>query len=95
MLNQRTLTVGKRITVRLVFSLKRLDLTKEENMLFFACSEATESKLVKLETSRTVILPQRWLFAGLTFDWGQCDQIGLFWKVLPRIFLQNICNFLG
>ena len=57
MLNQRTLTVGKRITVRLVFSLKRLDLTKEENMLFFACSEATESKLVKLETSRTVILP--------------------------------------
>ena len=59
MLNQRTLTVGKRITVRLDFSLKRLDLTKEENMLFFACSEATESKLVKLETSRTVILPQR------------------------------------
>ena len=26
-------------------------------MLFFVCSEAAESKLVKLETSHTVILP--------------------------------------
>ena len=26
-------------------------------MLFFVCSEAAESKLVKLDTSRTVILP--------------------------------------
>ena len=48
--------VGGHITVQLVSSLLRLDLTKEENMLFFVCSEAVESKLVKLETSRTVIL---------------------------------------
>ena len=32
-------------------------MTKEENILFFVCSEAAESKLVKLETSHTVILP--------------------------------------
>ena len=49
--------LGGRITVQLVSSLLRLDLTKEENMLFFVCSEAVESKLVKLETSRTVIFP--------------------------------------
>ena len=30
---------------------------QKEQMLFFVCSEAGESKLVKLETSRTVILP--------------------------------------
>ena len=42
---------------QLVSSETRLDLTKEENILFFVCSEAAESKLVKLETSHTVILP--------------------------------------
>ena len=52
------LTVGGRITVRLVSSLTRLNLTKEENnMLLFVSSEAVESKLVKLETCQTVILP--------------------------------------
>ena len=35
----------------------RLDLTSKENMLLFECGEADESKLVKLETRRTVILP--------------------------------------
>ena len=40
----------------MVSSLTRLDLTNKENLLFFVCSEATESKLVKLETSHTVIL---------------------------------------
>ena len=40
------------ITVQLVSSLKRLDLTNKENMLLFVYSEA-----VKLETSSTVILP--------------------------------------
>ena len=49
---QRTLTVGGMITVQLVSSLKRLDLTNKENMLLFVYSEA-----VKLETSSTVILP--------------------------------------
>ena len=56
--NQGTFIVGGRITVQLVSSLTRLDLTKEENM-FFVCNEATESKLVKLETSRAVILPPK------------------------------------
>ena len=51
---QRTLTVGRRIIVRLVF-LTRLDLAKKENMLF-VFSEAVASKLVKLETSPKVIL---------------------------------------
>ena len=38
----------------LVSSLKRLDLTKKENMWLIVCSEAVE---FKLKTSRTVILP--------------------------------------
>ena len=54
---QRTLTLGEWITVQLDSSLARLDLTKEENMFVLLCSEAGESKLVKLETRRTVILP--------------------------------------
>ena len=52
---QRTLTVVRRITVPLVSILARLDLTKKEFFLF-VFSEAVESKLVKLETSGTVIL---------------------------------------
>ena len=39
------------------YSLTRQELTKNEHVLLYACSEAVESKLVKLETSRTVILP--------------------------------------
>ena len=35
-------------------SLTRLDLSKEENMLF-VCSEAVESKQVRFESSHTVI----------------------------------------
>ena len=31
-------------------------MTKKENIFLFVCSEAVESKLVKLETDRTVIL---------------------------------------
>ena len=54
---QITLTVGGRNTVQLVSCLTRLDLTNKENMLFVG-SGAVESKLVKLETSRTVKLPQ-------------------------------------
>ena len=44
-------------TVQLVFILTRLDLTKQEKMFLLLCSEAVESKLTKLETSRTVIFP--------------------------------------
>ena len=43
--------------VQLVSSLSRLDLTNNENTLIFVCSKADESKLLKLETNRTVILP--------------------------------------
>ena len=50
---------GGRITVQLISSLTRLDLTKKGNMLFFVHSERAESKLVKLETSRTVTLPPK------------------------------------
>ena len=31
-------------------------MTKEENMFLFVCCEAAESKLVKLQMSRTVII---------------------------------------
>ena len=65
---QRRLPVGVSVTVQLVSSLTRLELTKKENMLLFVCSEAVESILVKLETSRTVILPPMvrvlWVIAG-------------------------------
>ena len=40
--------VGGRITARLVSGLARQELTK---LLLFACGEAVESKLVKLEIS--------------------------------------------
>ena len=51
---QITLTVGGSVTVSLVSSLTRLDLTNKDIMLLFVFSEAVESKFVKLET---VILP--------------------------------------
>ena len=54
---QRTLTIGGRITVWLVSSLTRLELTNERNIILFVFSEAVKCNLVKLETSRTVILP--------------------------------------
>ena len=43
--------------LRLVSSLTRLDLTKIEKTRLLVWGEAVESKLVKLETSCTVILP--------------------------------------
>ena len=55
MLIQRTLALEGRITVWLVSSLTREDLTNKENMWFLVCSEAVEYILVK--TSCTVILP--------------------------------------
>ena len=42
--NQRTLTVVGMITVRLVSSLTRLELTNKGNMLLFVCGEAVASK---------------------------------------------------
>ena len=67
------LTVGGRITVRLVSSLTRLNLTKEENnMLLFVSSEAVESKLVKLETCQTVILPPPPTVRVLCLRWQCC-----------------------
>ena len=56
--NQTTLHFrAKEGSLWLVSSLIRLDLTNKETMLLFVCSEAVESKLVTLETSRAVILP--------------------------------------
>ena len=51
--SREQLLLGGSITVQLVSS-----LTRPNNMQLFVCSEAVESKLVKLETNRTVILPQ-------------------------------------
>ena len=41
-------------------------LTRSEDMLLFVCSEAVESNLVKLETSRAYSDPPLWrVFFGL------------------------------
>ena len=37
--------------------LNKTGTDQKEHMLLFVCSEAVESKLVKLETSRSAILP--------------------------------------
>ena len=55
-LYQRSLTMGGSTTVQLVSTLTRLDLSSKENMLLFVGGETVDSKLVKLETSRTAIL---------------------------------------
>ena len=51
-----TLTIGERITARLVSNLTWLDLTKDENMFIFVRSGEVERNLVRLETSCTVFL---------------------------------------
>ena len=56
---QRTHTLGGRITIHLVSSLTRLDLTKPQNMLLITCTETTEYKPIKLEASHTNILPPK------------------------------------
>ena len=53
----RALIIGGRITVRLISSLTRLDLTKKGDMLPLECnSVAGESKLVQFETSHSEIV---------------------------------------
>ena len=47
---QMTLTVRGRITVRLVSSLTKLDLTKNYNMWLLAISEAVEYKHIERKT---------------------------------------------
>ena len=42
--------------MRVVISLTGLDLNKQVNVLFVICTEITESKPVKLDTSCTEIL---------------------------------------
>ena len=51
MATQRTLAIGGRITAGQVSSLNGLDLTKQEIVLFFTCTETTESEPVKLDTA--------------------------------------------
>ena len=41
----------RRISVCLVSSLTRCDMTKEENMLLYVCSETSKSNLTKLNIS--------------------------------------------
>ena len=47
----------KRLAIGLQFNTTGTD--QKEHMLLFVFNEAVESKLVKFETSHTVILPQR------------------------------------
>ena len=47
----------ERITVRLVSSIRRLDLTKKEKKMLFGCKAAVESRHGKLETRCAMILP--------------------------------------
>ena len=61
------------ITVWPFSNLTKQDLAKQENVLLLLCSEAAKSRLVKVETSHTVILPKHqaaWRRGG-----GQSDQI--------------------
>ena len=55
-------------TVQLVSSFYGLGPTKQENMLLFVLSKATESKPVKLETSHTATRPLQCLFSVLCLD---------------------------
>ena len=78
---QRTITVGGRIriTVQPVSSLKRLDLTKKENMWLIVFSEGVESKLAQLEFSCT-------MFSGFSIPIAiisvtRFDDFLPFWKV--------------
>lgn len=50
--------LGRMITVWPFSNLTKQDLAKQENVLLLLCSEAAKSRLVKLETSHTVILPK-------------------------------------
>ena len=65
--------------VLLVSSLTRQELTKKEQMLLFVCSEAIESKLVKLETGHryTDTSPQWWVFScsGLQHKYSLSNSI--------------------
>ena len=53
--------------VRGVSRLAGLDLTKQENMLLFVCTESSKSKPVKQETSCTVIVSALWIGTLDTF----------------------------
>ena len=81
-IKQRTLTVGvMEGTIQLVSSLTGLDLTEQENMLLFACSdtsEVTESTQVKLETFPLRILAH-----------FQCDQI---WRNFDKMSTKVFSN---
>ena len=68
--------------VWLISSLTRLDLTKQENKLLFVCTEAVESKLVKLETSCTVILPP----TAIVFSDYPFGAVLLKWAIPASVF---------
>ena len=53
----------------------KIGLDQGRTHAIFVCIEAAESKLLKLETSHTVIPPQRWVFSGDAFPY---EGIGYF-----------------
>ena len=79
---QRALTVGGSITVQLVSSLTRLDLNQKENMLFIVYSKSAESKLVKPETSRALIL-----LPMVSFFWQALVQFLNFEEIWGKSFI--------
>ena len=48
----------------------KIGFDRKEN-LWLVCKVAVVSKLVKLETSYTVILPQQWVFSVLAMNFGK------------------------
>ena len=75
-----------------IFSaLTRLYLTKQKKICCLdVCSKAVESKLVKLETTRTVIMPpQRWMFSGGSDAVPNCRRL---WRRLPCVARKTTGN---
>ena len=80
---------------QLVSSLTRLDLTKKEKLLlFFICSEAVESKLVNLETSRTVMLPLKMsVLCGQSYKGPMIANYDS--RVVPDLKIPNITTLMS
>ena len=72
-----------RITVQLASSLTGLDLTRQENLLLFTCSE------IKFETSHSVILPP--MVSVLCIAFYLCEALTIYLRqVSSCIFLTTI-----
>ena len=71
-----------------------LDLTKEVNILLFLRSGEVESNLVKLETSRTVILPLQRV-SVLWFNRSKDLSSGKIYKTFLYLMLAKNYNLCG